>query len=272
MRFSILASGSTGNAAYIETDNVRLLIDAGISGKHLITLLDSIGVKPESLDALLITHEHIDHVKGLGVVARRYGLPIYTNEATWQALPKTVGDIDEQQKHILPTDGAMTFADVEVETFGTSHDAAEPMGFCFYHRKTKLSFMTDLGYVSEKIKAKVRESDVIICESNHDIDMLRMGRYPWNVKRRILSDVGHLSNEDAGDALVDIVGSTCRDVYLAHLSLDNNMTDLARMTVENILREAGVEVGKEVKLHDTYHDRATPLVELRSPSSRALNN
>lgn len=266
MRFSILASGSTGNAIYIETEKVRLLIDAGLSGKQMVALLDQIGVKPESLDALLLTHEHLDHVKGLGVMARRYELPVYTNEATWQSLPKTVGEIDESQKHVLATGTAMTFADLEVETFGTSHDAAEPMGFCFYHRKAKLSLMTDLGYVSDKIKVQVRESDVIICESNHDIEMLRMGRYPWNVKRRILSDVGHLSNEDAGDALLDIIDSRCKDVYLAHLSRDNNMIDLARMTVGQILQEAGLEVGKEVKLHDTYHDRPTPLMELPSHS------
>lgn len=266
MRFSILASGSTGNAIYIETDRVRLLVDAGLSGRQLETLLHRIDVRPESLDALLITHEHADHVKGLGVMARRYGLPIYTNEATWQALPRSVGEIDERQKHILATGTAMTFSDVEVETFGTSHDAAEPMGFCFYHRQAKLSLMTDLGYVSDKIKEKVRESDVLICEANHDTEMLRMGHYPWNVKRRILSDVGHLSNEDAGDALLDIIDSRSEHVYLAHLSRDNNMIDLARMTVTHILQEGGVEVGREVTLHDTYHDRPTPLMEVPSRS------
>lgn len=266
MRFSILASGSTGNAVYIETERVRLLIDAGLSGKQIIALLTQIGVKPESLDALLLTHEHSDHVKGLGVMARRYGLPVYTNEATWQALPKSVGEIDERQQNILRTESTMTVADLEIETFGTSHDAAEPMGFCFYHRGAKLSLMTDLGYVSDKIKAKVRESDALICEANHDIEMLRMGRYPWNLKRRILSDVGHLSNEDAGDALLDILEPRVTDVYLAHLSRDNNMIDLARMTVGQILQEAGVEVGKEVKLHDTYHNRPTPLKELSSYS------
>ena len=262
MRFSILASGSTGNAIYIETDNVRLLVDAGLSGKQMTSLLRQIGVQPESLDAVLLTHEHMDHVKGLGVMARRFQLPIYTNEATWQALPKSVGDIDESQKHILATGTSMAIADLEVETFGTSHDAAEPMGFCLYHKRGKLSIMTDLGYVSDKIKAQVRESDVLICEANHDIEMLRMGRYPWNVKRRILSDVGHLSNEEAGDALLDILDSRCQDVYLAHLSRDNNMIDLARMTVSQKLQEAGVDVGKEVKLHDTYHDHPTPLAEL----------
>lgn len=266
MRFSILASGSTGNAIYIETDRVRLLIDAGLSGKQLTTLLGKIGVKPEALDALLITHEHSDHVKGLGVMARRYDLPVYTNEATWQALPKSVGEIDERQKHIISVESSLTIADVEIETFATSHDAAEPMGFCFYHQRAKLSLMTDLGYVSDKIKARVRDSDVLICEANHDIDMLRMGHYPWNLKRRILSDVGHLSNEDAGDALLDILASRPTDVYLAHLSRDNNMIDLARMTVAHILQDAGLEVGKEVKLHDTYHDRPTPLVELSSRS------
>lgn len=262
MRFSVLASGSTGNAAYIETENIRLLIDAGLSGKQIVHLLRKIGVQPEQLDAILLTHEHSDHVKGLGVMARRYGLPVYTNEATWQALPKAVGDIPEGQRRILETGAARAFADLEVATFGTSHDAAEPMGFCFYHGEAKLSLMTDLGYVSDKIKAHVRGSDVIICEANHDIEMLRMGRYPWNLKRRILSDVGHLSNEDAGEALLDILDNRPQAVYLAHLSRDNNMIDLAQMTVSHILREAGVDVGNDVQLHETYHDRPTPLTPL----------
>ncbi|WP_054951136.1 MBL fold metallo-hydrolase [Numidum massiliense] len=261
MRFSILASGSTGNVTYIETERVRVLVDAGLSGKQIGALLGKIGVKPESLDAILLTHEHLDHVRGLGVMARRYGLPIYTNEATWQALPKSVGDIAEAQRHILPCDAEMTIGDLAVESFGTSHDAAEPMGFCLHHKNAKLSLMTDLGYVSEKIVAKVRGSHTLICEANHDTNMLQMGRYPWNVKRRILSDVGHLSNEDAGDALLDILVSETRNVYLAHLSRDNNMIDLAHMTVANVLTDSGVEVGKEVRLHDTYHDRPTPLAE-----------
>lgn len=266
MRFSILASGSTGNATYIETEKVRLLIDAGLSGKQITSLLERIGVKPESLDAILLTHEHNDHVKGIGVMARRYKLPVYTNEATWLALPKSVGAFAHRQQHIFATGSVLTLGDLEIESFGTSHDAAEPMGFCFYHRGAKLSLMTDLGYVSDKIKAQVRGSDVLICEANHDIEMLQMGRYPWNLKRRILSDVGHLSNEDAGEALLDIIDSRSEDVYLAHLSRDNNMIDLARMTVSQILQDGGLEVGKEVKLHDTYHDRPTPLAAIPARS------
>lgn len=266
MRFSVLASGSTGNALYIETDRVRLLVDVGLSGRQVVSLLGQIGVKPESLSAIIVTHEHSDHVKGLGVMARRFQLPVYANEGTWQALPANVGDIPGELRHYLTTGSVAVFGDLEVETFGTSHDAAEPMGLCFHYQKRKLSLMTDLGYVSEKIKKTVCDSDILICEANHDVDMLRMGRYPWDVKRRILSDVGHLSNEDAGEAIVDILTDKPCDVYLAHLSRDNNMIDLARMTVSHMLEEAGIDVGKDVFLHDTYYDRPTPLTSVRAYS------
>lgn len=258
MRFSVIASGSTGNSFYIETEKVRLLVDAGLSGKQIEAGLKKIGVDPSTLDALLVTHEHSDHIKGVGVLARRYELPIYTNESTWEAMDGQIGAISIKQKCLFQTGEAKDFADLTVESFGISHDAAEPMGFCFYHGSKKLSLVTDLGYVSDRIKEKVRGSQAYIFETNHDPEMLRMGSYPWSVKRRILSDVGHLSNELAGEALVDILKGEGEKVYLAHLSLDNNMADLARMTVDSILTEAGLEVKKDVRLFDTYHDRPTP--------------
>lgn len=262
MRFSVIASGSTGNCLYVETDETRLLIDAGLSGKQIEAGLKEIGTAPSSIDALLVTHEHSDHIKGLGVLARRYDLPIYTNSSTWAALDGQIGKITEQQRCILERDDAVDFGDLKVESFGISHDAAEPMGFCIYHRDKKLSLVTDLGYVSQRIKEKIREADAYIFESNHDVEMLRMGSYPWNVKRRILSDVGHLSNETAGETLSEILAGQGEKVYLAHLSLDNNMTDLARLTVQNILQDAGFSLDKEVKLHDTHPYRPTKLDKL----------
>ncbi|MBO8172140.1 MAG: MBL fold metallo-hydrolase [Bacillaceae bacterium] len=252
MRFSILASGSTGNSFYLETDQTKILVDAGLSGKQIEAGLKKIGVAPSSLDALLVSHEHSDHIKGVGVLARRYDLPIYTNSATWDALDGQIGSLKEQQKCLLETGHVQDFGDLTVETFGISHDAAEPMGFCFYHGDKKISLVTDLGYVSKRIKDKVRDSHAYVFETNHDVEMLRMGSYPWNVKRRILSDVGHLSNELAGESLSEILKGQGEKVYLAHLSLDNNMTDLARLTVQNILEEAGFETGKDVKLYDTH--------------------
>lgn len=261
MRFSILASGSTGNSILVETDQTKILIDAGLSGKQIEAQLKEVKVDPKSLDAILVTHEHADHIKGVGVLARRYHLPVYTHEKTWGALDRLIGEVPEDQKCLFDEGEVKHFADLSVESFGISHDAAFPMGFCFYQGDQKLSLATDLGYVSQRIKEKIQDSAAYIFESNHDVEMLRMGHYPWNIKRRILSDVGHLSNEDAGDALADILQGNGEKVYLSHLSQDNNMTELARLTVKNILEENGFTM-EEVKLFDTSPTKPTLMDEI----------
>jgi phosphoribosyl 1,2-cyclic phosphodiesterase len=262
MRFSILASGSSGNSILIETDHTKILIDAGLSGKQIEGRLQGVGVHPTSLNAILVTHEHSDHIKGVGVLARRYQIPVYTHEKTWKELDRLIGEIPEEQRHLFDDGEVRHFADLDIESFGTSHDAAYPMGFCFHHGHKKLSLATDLGYVSQKIKDKIKDSHVYIFESNHDVEMLRMGHYPWNIKRRILSDVGHLSNEDAGIALCDVLGGNKEKVYLSHLSKDNNMMELARLTVKNILDEHGLVTDKDVLLLDTSPVQPTPLEEV----------
>lgn len=262
MKFSILASGSTGNAIYVATDRVSLLIDVGITGKQAEAALQSIGVKAEELSAILVTHEHVDHIKGVGVMARRYGLPIYANTKTWGELDGQIGTIAEDKRKLFEVGEKLELADLGIESFGISHDAVEPMGFCFYEGNKKLSVATDLGYVSERIKETIRGADAYIFESNHDVEMLRMSQYPWNIKRRILSDVGHLSNEAAGEALTECLRGEGERVYLAHLSKENNMIDLARLTVKNILEEQGLRVGNDVQLRDTFPDRPTRLEEL----------
>lgn len=259
MRFSVLASGSTGNAFYVETDRQRLLVDAGLSGRQLEELFAEIGRHPKQLDALLVTHEHSDHIKGLGVLARKYRLPVYANEKTWRAMEQTVGDIPPEQKFVFPLGAVRTFGDVDVESFGVSHDAAEPMFYVFHYEGKKLALLTDTGYVSERIKKTIENADVFVFESNHDVGMLRMGRYPWSVKRRILSDVGHISNEEAGLALADVIGDRTKQIYLAHLSQDNNMKELARMTVTQVLEQKGLAVGAHFRLYDTDPRRATAL-------------
>lgn len=259
MRFSILASSSAGNSVLVQTDRTTLLIDAGLSGKQIEAHLKEVGADPTKIDAILVTHEHSDHIKGVGVLARRYGLPVYTHEKTWMELDRLIGEIPADQKFHFGEGEVKSFGDLSVESFAISHDAAFPMGFCFYAGEKKLSIATDMGYVSQRVKGAIAGSDVYIFESNHDVEMLRVGRYPWNVKRRILSDVGHLSNEDAGEALADILQGQGERVYLSHLSQDNNMKELARLTVKNILEESGFVVDEEVKLLDTSPIKPTPL-------------
>lgn len=260
MQYSVLASGSTGNATYVATEQTKLLVDAGLSGKQLEELMAQAGIDPAQLDGILVTHEHSDHIKGLGVLARRYQVPVYANAQTWTELDRLCGKIDTELKFHFERDQVLTIKDLEVQSFGISHDAIEPMAYCFHYEGKKLSVATDMGYVSAKIKDVIKGSDVLIFESNHDVEMLRMCRYPWNIKRRILGDTGHLSNEAAGEALIDIITGQTKRIYLAHLSKDNNMIDLARMTVQQILEQGDIGVGEGLQLHDTYPDKPTKLV------------
>ncbi len=258
MRFSVLASGSTGNAFYIETGNTRLLVDAGLSGKQMDRLFQEIAADPKDLDGILVTHEHTDHIKGLGIIARKYELPIYANEKTWQAMEKNLGKIQTDQKFHFEANQVQTFGDMDVESFSVSHDAIDPMFFTFHHKDKKVALVTDLGYVSERIKKTIEGANAFVFEANHDVSMLQMGSYPWNVKRRILGDYGHVSNEDCGLALSDVITNETKRVYLAHLSKDNNMKELARMSVDQVLQERDIKMS----LYDTDPITATPLYEV----------
>lgn len=259
LRFSVMASGSTGNAIYVETDNQKILIDCGLSGKKMEELFSKIDREPSEIDGLLVTHEHSDHIKGLGVFARRYKTPIYANEKTWRAMEGSLGTISVDQKFVFQTGTVKTFGDLDIESFGVSHDAAEPMFFLFHHEDKRLALATDLGYVSDQIKGTIQQADAYILEANHDIQMLLAGRYPWNVKRRILGDSGHISNEDAAQALTEMLSDRTKQVYLAHLSKDNNMKELARMSVQQKLEAHGVRMGVHLDLFDTDPENPTKL-------------
>ena len=257
LRFTILSSGSTGNATVVASDGAKILIDAGFSCKRLEQLMEEKGMSFADLDAIVVTHEHSDHVKGLGPLSRKHNLPIYANEKTWLQLDKQIGAITDENKRIMETGSSLDFGSLKVESFGISHDAAEPVAYNFYDGEEKLSVATDLGYLSSKVKEKLRDADAMILESNHDVEMLRVGSYPWNIKRRILSDLGHLSNDATGEGLTELLGGKTKRVYLAHLSRNHNMTDLARLTVSGILEQNGVYDQLPVKLKDTYFDRPT---------------
>ncbi len=259
LHFSVLASGSTGNAIYVATEEHSLLIDAGLSGKKMQELFNGIGRKIENLSGILVTHEHSDHIKGLGVLARKYKLPIYANEKTWKAMDGLVGLIPTEQKFNFELEQVKTFGGLDVQSFGVSHDAAEPMFYSFHDGDKKVVVITDTGYVSDRVKGIISDADAYVFESNHDVQMLQMGHYPWSIKRRILSDVGHVSNEDAALAMADVMGDKTKRIYLAHLSKDNNMKDLARMSVQQTLATRGVIVGEQVELYDTDPNKPTAL-------------
>ncbi|MGM7637485.1 MULTISPECIES: MBL fold metallo-hydrolase [unclassified Bacillus (in: firmicutes)] len=262
LHFSVLASGSTGNAFYVEADGHSFLVDAGLSGKQMESLFSSIDRDIKNLSGILVTHEHSDHIKGIGVLARKYQLPIYANEKTWQAMDGLIGKVDTEQKFIFEMETVKSFNGLSIESFGVSHDAAEPMFYVFHYQGKKIVLITDTGYVSDRMKGIIKDADAYVFESNHDVQMLRMGRYPWSIKRRILGDFGHVSNEDAALAMCDVIGDRTKRIYLAHLSQDNNMKDLAKMSVTQTLEMKDMPVGEQFELLDTDPKTPTILTEL----------
>lgn len=262
MKFCSLSSGSSGNCQYIETDRMKVLVDGGLSGKRIENLLSSIGVSIKDIDCILVTHEHMDHVKGVGVISRRYDIPIFANEKTWAAMSHLIGDIADKNIRIFQTNKGFELKDLAVYPFSIFHDAAEPVGYCLYHKNIKMSIMTDTGWVNDTMKKAIKSSNFYVIEANHDVKMLKEGRYPWHLKKRILSTRGHLSNLDAGKILTEVLSGNGETVLLAHLSRDNNIPALAYETVSKHMEECGLEVTKDVTLDLTYRDKATSVYVL----------
>ncbi|MBY5020622.1 MBL fold metallo-hydrolase [Streptococcus suis] len=261
-QYSILASGSSGNCFYLETPKKKILVDAGLSGKKITSLLAEIDRKPEDIDAILVTHEHSDHIHGIGVLARKYGMDIYANDLTWQAMDSKLGKIDMAQKHIFELGATKTFGDLDIESFGVSHDAASPQFYRFMKDDKSFVMLTDTGYVSDRMVGIVENADAYLIESNHDVEILRAGSYSWNLKQRILSDKGHLCNEDGADAMIRALGNRTKKIYLGHLSKENNIKELAHMTMVNQLAQADLAVGTDFQVYDTSPDSATQLTRI----------
>jgi phosphoribosyl 1,2-cyclic phosphodiesterase len=223
-------------------------------------LFASVDRSMKKLSGILVTHEHSDHIKGLGILARKYNLPIYANAKTWMAMDHLVGNIPLEQRFHFDMETVKTFGSIDIQSFAVSHDAADPMFYVFHENGRKLVLITDTGYVSDRMKGYIKGADSFVFESNHDVGMLQMGRYPWSVKRRILSDVGHVSNEDAAVAMSEVVEQKPTRMYLSHLSKDNNMKDLARMSVAQTLESCGIIPGEFLHLYDTDANKSTELV------------
>ncbi|WP_425059104.1 Putative metallo-hydrolase YycJ [Sporomusa carbonis] len=256
MQIHVLASGSTGNAIFVDMDDTKILIDAGISARRIKQSLDAIGAKIEDIDGVLVTHEHRDHVNGLPTLLKKYRLPAYACPDTWQAM---------YCRAELPDDCCLSLADsldigkIKVEPFSISHDAADPVGFRLYAGGNKVSIATDLGFVTPTVKGALALSDVLVLESNHDIDMLKNGKYPWPLKKRIMSNRGHLANTDAGWTLARLARKAHTHVFLAHLSRENNRPELAETTVADILTNQGCKLGQDITLHLTYPEQISGL-------------
>ena len=259
MKCSVLASGSTGNAVYVQAGETRLLIDSGVSLRQLQVALDAIEVSGEGLDAVLVTHEHSDHIKGLKAAVLKWKLPIYTSDGTWSQIAGLWKEEEQVTARIIRSGAAFTLGQIVVEPFALSHDALEPLGFCFHFQGKKLVLATDLGYVSDRIKNVAKGADAFILETNHDVDMLRVGPYPWHLKRRILGDKGHLSNDTAAEFLLDCLSDATRSVFLAHLSQENNRPALAREVLLKRILDRDRNLEDRIALRYTNPKEATPL-------------
>lgn len=233
MELCSIASGSSGNCICAGSDACHILIDAGISGRRIEKGLNSLGLKTGEIQAILITHEHIDHIAGLGVLSRHYGIPLYATEGTIEAVKKTksVGVIEEGLFHIVKPQEAFTIGDLTIEPIAVSHDAAAPAAYKVMHQQKAAAVMTDLGKYDETIVEKLKKLDVLLLEANHDIRMLEAGSYPYVLKKRILGEKGHLSNESSGRLLSEVLHDDFKAVVLGHLSKENNYPELAYETV-----------------------------------------
>lgn len=266
-RVSILASGSSGNCTLLETGRTRLLVDAGLGKKETYRRLEALGLKVDSLDGILISHEHSDHSGGMAQLARHWRAPVYLTEPTLHEVRRNLSETAarklERVEYVRPGQ-RLTIGDIEVSVFHIPHDAVEPVGFTFRSNGCKVALVTDLGYLPEVVKYQLRDSDCLILESNHDLDMLKVGPYPWYIKQRVMSRTGHLSNHAFGEFLADAEGFDGRARYLvlAHLSEQNNNPDVARISAEEALRRRPAEGAFAGELLVASQQRPTGPLEL----------
>lgn len=259
MVFCPLYSGSSGNSIFVGSERTKILIDAGLSGKNIDKALCEIGENTAEIKAIFITHEHSDHVKGAGILSRKYNIPVYANEKTWQSIYGKMGKVKDENIKVLNSK-FVEVGDLCIENYSIPHDAIDPVGYAIHYKNKKACIATDLGYFTEEVERAIKDSDVLLIESNHDVEMLKFGPYPYPLKRRVLSNVGHLSNDACGEAIVKITNSKPKEIYLGHLSKTNNYPDLAYKTVENTLVDNGIEIGKDVFLTMANRDKPSKYV------------
>ncbi|MCR4955886.1 MAG: MBL fold metallo-hydrolase [Lachnospiraceae bacterium] len=234
MRLCSIASGSSGNCVYIGTDDTHLLVDVGISAKKATCGMEKLDVDPSQLQGILVTHEHVDHISGLGVFSRKYGIPIYATKGTAKGILeyKRLGKFDEGLLNIINVDETFSLGDIDIEPFSISHDANEPCAFVASSKDGRVAVATDIGVYSEYTIEHLSNLDAVLLEANHDVNLLQVGAYPYYLKQRILGDKGHLSNENSGRLLNRILHDNFKGALLGHLSKENNYERLAYETVK----------------------------------------
>ena len=231
LNFCSLYSGSSGNSLLVSTENTNILIDAGVSSKKIETALNNLDVDPYKLNGILITHEHSDHIQGLGTFAKKFDLPVYVNQKTLDAMPKQKEKIAEKNINIIKIEEKFEINDLKIKPFSIPHDAANPCGFCIFKDNKKMSIATDIGHMTNGILKNLEDSLFILLESNYDPEVLMYSKYPYPLKNRIRGPIGHLSNQDAGKTISCLLHSGLKQAMLGHLSKESNFPELAYKTV-----------------------------------------
>lgn len=263
LRFAPLFSGSSGNAIYVGCDNSHILVDAGMSGSRIANELDKIGVDPRDLSALIVTHEHIDHSRGVGILSRKYSLPVYATEGTWSAMRDKIGSIETQNICKIVPEQDFYIGRLNITPFSTPHDASEPIGLLFEYFGARFAIATDIGCIKNGWLNHVKGADAVLLESNYDPDMLKAGSYPYELKRRILSNKGHLCNEDSAACCTELVKSGARHIVLGHLSKENNFPLLALQCCEAALRKNGFIPNEDMRIDVANRDGVTGVFGVR---------
>ena len=253
--FRSLYSGSSGNSSFIETDHTKILIDAGEGVRKIENALLLSGISFSDIDAILVTHEHTDHIKSLGAISQKYNIPVYANKETWDAMPEQSKKIIDECKKIYVPNKSFDIKDLKIKPFKIPHDAANPCGFNIFYKKKKLSIVTDLGHVTEEVFYSLEKSNFALIEANYDINTLKCSRYPYALKQRIAGPNGHLSNNSAGALISNLMKSGLNNVMLGHLSKENNFPELAYSTVMEELISNGAD---ESSIHIDVAKRNLP--------------
>ncbi len=262
MQFLSIASGSSGNCLYAGNGENSLLIDAGISKKRIVGGLETINVSPENIDGILITHEHSDHIKGLGVMLRAYGTKVYATEETFDEIMRTnaIGKVDTTLFNCVKPDKEFKVGSLNVKPFSISHDAVNPICFTISDFSGKIGIATDLGYYDDYIIDNLMDSQILLLEANHDVNMLQVGVYPYRLKQRILGNKGHLSNENCARLICRLLEGGLRYVFLGHLSKENNFPELAYETVKSEIRQGYGEAFDRLNLQVAKREIPSPSV------------
>ncbi len=260
-KFYSLSSSSTGNCLLVESDESRILFDVGISMKKINTELDKIGLSLSDISAIFITHEHSDHCKSLETINKKYNIPIYTNLETWETLNKTYTKIKDESKNIIDINSKIKFNDISIKSFETNHDCSNSCGYTIEKDNKKISIATDLGTVTDSVYNSLKKSSFVFIESNYDTNMLDVGNYPYQLKKRIASNVGHLSNTQCSQTICKLYKDNTKKFMLGHLSKENNFPELALKTLENTLISNNIDLN-DINIDVAQRECLSNIIEL----------